>query len=114
MGFLMVVEATGDIRGISISNLTRNETLSLDDSKINAVTGGYIQKYDTIKISTVRGNKYAHLIRNGITYEITHAVVLSSKWPSIQTGDNVFSYTATSGYDKAYVHLEYQYRTLGI
>lgn len=113
-GIVITIEFLGPVTGIRVNNTTRGEYLILNDDKIAAVVGSGIEQYDLIKIDTTRGNKSATLSRGGITYNILHAVDLSSKWIYLQYGDNHFTYTATTGFDYMSVTLECQVKVLGV
>ena len=113
-GIVIILEFLGPTTGIRINNTTRGEYLILNDEKIAAVVGSNIEQYDLIKIDTTRGSKSATLSRGGIVYNILHAVDLSSKWIYLQTGNNHFTYTATSGFDYMSVTLECPVKVLGV
>ena len=114
IGIKIIIEILGDITGIKVKNKTRNESIEIDSSKVSAIIGDGFKQHDTIEISSVKGKKSAKLIRDGISYNIMHALTSPSKWIYIQTGTNVFSYTTTSGFENAYVYFDYESKTLGV
>lgn len=113
-GIIITLEFLGTTTGIRINNTTRGEYMILNDSKIAAIVGSNIAQYDLIRIDTTRGSKSATLSRGGVVYNILHAVDLSSKWIYLQTGENHFTYTATSGFDYMTVSLECPVKVLGV
>lgn len=56
-----------------------------------------MQPLDTILINTNIGEKGITLIRNGVSSNILGLMKKNSKWLTIDTGDNVFSYNCDSG-----------------
>lgn len=50
---------------------------------------------DEVEISTVVGNKYAHLTRAGVQSSLLYAVLPQSNWIELQPGDNLFHVYAT-------------------
>ena len=113
-GVTIVIEAFGAASGIRINNTTRSETMILDNDRIKSITGAGLSKDDEIRINTTKGSKSATLTRDGISYNILHALDKSSKWIYLQAGTNKFTSTATSGLENIRVHLEYVERYLGI
>ena len=113
-GVIINIEFLGQTTGVRINNTTRGEFMILDDNKISAIVGSGISQYDLIRIETTRGSKSVTLLRGGTSYNILHAVDLSSKWIYLQKGANHFTYTATSGFDNMYVTLECPVRILGV
>lgn len=52
---------------------------------------------DTIIINTNVGEKSIELIRDGVTYNALGYMLPDSKWFTLESGDNVFTYDADSG-----------------
>lgn len=96
-GFLFKIHAYGGVTGVEISDSYSFIGISLNDSKIITITGGGIVNGDDIIISSVRGDKYARLIRNGITYNILSALGSNPHWFELKKGDNSFTYEAATG-----------------
>ena len=115
-GVTITIEAAyGGAEGIRINNTTRNEYIIIDNAKVSAIMGGTgLTKYDTIVIDTTRGNKSAKLIRDGVSHGILNAVDISSKWIQIQKGDNVFTGSATSGFENLIISVSYKVSVLGV
>lgn len=50
---------------------------------------------DVVTISTVPGNKYANLLRSGVTSSVLYAVSPQSTWPTLSPGDNYLKVSAS-------------------
>lgn len=97
VGILIYIHAIGEASGIEIINTRTNETMALDSDKIVAITGEGIHSGDDIIISTIKGNKYIVLQRNGVLYNILNALDKDADWFQLDTGDNIFAYTVDGG-----------------
>lgn len=97
IGMLIHIHATGGASGVVLTKSLTLEALEIDSAKLISITGWDITLGDDIWISTVKGNKYAVLIRGVTTYNILSALGISPPWFQLEEGDNVYTYTATSG-----------------
>jgi len=97
VGMLIHIHATGSASEFVLTDTVTLETLEIDSTKLVSTTGGDIQEGDDIWISTVKGNKYAILIRDVTTYNILNCLGVSPPWFQLEKGDNVYAYTADSG-----------------
>ena len=80
--------------------------MKIYNSKIAALTGSGIIAGDDIIISTVRGNKYISLLREGIYTNILNALDKESDWFQLTKGDNIFAYTADEGAENLQFKIE--------
>ena len=112
--FIITIEFKGEATGIRINNVTREEYMIIDDTKLNEIMKSGIIQYDTIVINTAVGKKSAELIRDGVSHNIIHAIDLSSKWIRLQKGENRFTCTSKTGLDNMVVTLSYKTRVLGV
>lgn len=92
-GIRCLIHCLGSVENISIINATSREIMTIDTSKIASGLGSG----DEILVSTVKGDRYITLQRNGIFYNILNALDKDTDWPQMYRGRNVFRYTATSG-----------------
>jgi hypothetical protein len=97
IGILLHIHAIGVATGTKIIESATLEFIEIDDAKLTAITGSGIINGDEIYISTVKGNKYATLVRGALEYNILNALGQDPKWFQLEKGDNVFAYTATTG-----------------
>lgn len=110
VGVVISIHLLGSVTGLTIYDVNTREKIVFDDNIIKTLTGGYLQALDDILISTVNGDKYVNLIRKGVTTNIINAIAKNSDWFAITQGDNVFSYSTTSG--EYNVQMEIQNRIL--
>lgn len=96
-GVLIKIHAIGSAEHIVIYNTGTRERMILDTDKLAALTGSGIVQGDEINISTVKGDKYVRLLRNGVEYNILNILDKNSDWFQLAKGDNIFTYTATYG-----------------
>lgn len=82
------IEATGSVIAPKIINVSTNEIFQINFE---------MQSGDAIKITTGRGNKKVILTRGGVETNLMNRITSDSTWFSLEVGDNVFSYTATTG-----------------
>ena len=97
VGIVMTIHAIGDASNIVIHNTKTRETMSIDSTKLEQLTGSGIVKGDEITISTVKGDKYITLLRDGMYTNILNALTRDSDWFYLTKGDNIFAYTAEEG-----------------
>lgn len=97
VGIVIHIHATGSANDVSLTDAITLEELAIDSAKLISITGTDIVNGDDIWISTVKGNKYAVLIRGVTTYNILSALGTSPPWFQLEKGDNVYAYDADSG-----------------
>ncbi len=106
IGVTITIHAIGDAGNITIYNTGTREVMKIYNSKIAALTGSGIIAGDDIIISTVRGNKYISLLREGIYTNILNALDKESDWFQLTKGDNIFAYTADEGTENLQFKIE--------
>lgn len=84
-GVIMTIKATGNVVNPKIFNVETNDYFILN------VT---LQDGDEIIINTIRGEKEATLIRNGVSSGIVGYLQEGSTWFQLLPGDNVFTMAA--------------------
>lgn len=97
VGITINIHATGDVTGLRIANLTTTQLVTIDDTRLIEIMGSGISSGDDIIISSVRGNKFARLVRSGVTYDILYALGSNPSWFVLESGDNAFTYLADTG-----------------
>lgn len=98
VGIVMRIHATGSASTISVYDITTGQAMHIDSEKLISITGSDIVNGDDIIISTVVGDKYINLVREGITRNILNALSRDSEWFKLVLGRNVFAYTAGRGF----------------
>jgi hypothetical protein len=71
--------------------------MKINTDKLLALTGSVIIAGDDIIISTVKGNKYITLLRDGVYINILNCLDKNVDWLQLSKGDNVFAFTAETG-----------------
>lgn len=88
--YIKILNTVGDI---VIHKIDTREKMTIYAEKIEAITGFGFTATDEIHICTIRGQKEATLLRNGIYYNVLNAIDKYSDWFEISKGDNIFVYT---------------------
>lgn len=96
-GVIINIHAIGEVGSIKIYNVETREVMSIDVNKIDDLTGSKIVTGDEIIISTIKGNKYIKLLRNGYYTNILNALDKESDWFQLSKGNNVFVYKSDFG-----------------
>lgn len=87
-GMIMELSATDEVVNPRIYNVDTREMIGLNFTMMPG---------DRIRISTVSGEKYVRLIREGRETNIINNLMNSPKWLQIPVGESVFTYDCTSG-----------------
>lgn len=108
VGFTLVIHILGPVNGLTIHDVNTREFMKIDSDIIHLVTGtGGLDDGDELQISTVRGNKYVTLIRDGESINVLNALTPDSNWLVLNRGLNTFYYTADTGLSNIQFKLEY-------
>jgi len=110
-GINIVVHFSGDVTDLRIYNSLTREILQIDTS---LVPGGKFIHGDGLVISTIRGNKFITLTRDGIDYNLMNALGRNPVWIRLIPGSNVFSYAVTSGDSNMIMRVEYKIKYEGV
>lgn len=97
VGIVIYIHAIGNASGVKIYNAETRESMFINSAKLIALTGSDIKNGDDITISTIRGQKYATLLRSGVLTNILNCLEKGTDWFQLVKGDNILLYTATSG-----------------
>lgn len=96
VGVTIHISATREMSGvIGVYNITLGQQMTIDLAKVEKITGGKFANTDEIVINSILGEKYIHLVRNGLTYNILGAIDKDSDWFTLTYGDNVFAFTSS-------------------
>jgi hypothetical protein len=97
IGITIFIHSIGEVQNLTFYNTLTNVSMTIDTDKLNALTGNYIIDGDDIIISTVKGNKYITLIRDGLYINIINCLGKNIAWLTLNVGDNPISFYADSG-----------------
>jgi phage-related protein len=113
-GVIVSVYFLGDVNDLHIYNLTRGQLMAIDSAKLVALTGSDFILGDRLVISTIRGNKYIHLIRAGVTINILNTLDADAEWFTLEYGDNLFLFEAGTGVNNIQFMIQHQILYEGI
>lgn len=97
IGIVITMHAVGSVSNVTIYNMGTRESMTIDTDRLTTLTGSGIVAGDEIIISTVKGDKYIYLLRNGTHINILNCLDKDTSWFQLSKGDNIFTYTAESG-----------------
>lgn len=99
VGFVAEIEVLGSHlqKRIRIINIDKREVLTIDLTVVEAIIGAKLKLGDLMIVSTIPGDKYAHIITGGEEIDILNAIHRDSDWPKIYEGENTFGYAADVG-----------------
>jgi hypothetical protein len=97
VGIVIYIHAIGEATNLTIYNALTREVLKIDTDRLEALTGSIIKAGDDIIISTIKGQKFIRLIRDGEYINILNCLGRNSDWFRLVKGDNVFVFTAETG-----------------
>lgn len=96
-GVKITVDFFGPVVNPKVYIRNTTQSLGVNTAYIRTITGSDVQGGDTLVIDTRRGEKSALLFRGDFVYNVVGALTPGSKWLTVDVGDNVFTYTASSG-----------------
>lgn len=87
-GFIGTCKINGEVRALSINNVTSNESLIIDDEKYKELVGTYMQSGDVITMNTITGQKSIKVVRDAVEYNLLPALDVDTKFPQLYSGVN--------------------------
>lgn len=116
IGVTIRIHAIGEASNIAFTlrNASSAGSITIDTTKLKALTGSSIVAGDDIVISTMTGNKSVSLIRNGETTRILNCLGKDTNWFELTRGDNLIAYTADDGLENLNVVIENRVRYAGV
>lgn len=96
-GFVMNMHALDTVRQITLYNVRTREQCVINTDVIEKITGKPFGQGDDILVSTVQGDKYIRLRRNGLYTNIISAWDKNSDWFKLTNGDNLFAFECEEG-----------------
>lgn len=107
-GVVIIIKFIGAVTDPVIYNVSTGESMPISSTRVTAITGSNFVANDVVVISTSRGSKFITLIRNGLQHNILSALGAFPDWFTINTGDNVFTYTAGAGVANMQFEIDYR------
>ena len=102
VGVLIELHFFGPCGNVIVYNSGSKQRLLINVNKITYVNGWNIENGDRLYISTVLGNRYAYIKRNGTYINVLYCLGEDPNWIYLVNGSNVFTYTT----DYNYVNVE--------
>lgn len=106
VGVVIHIYAFGPASDITIYKPGTDQRMEINTTRLAALTGSGVVEGDQIIISTIRGDKFITLLRNGIEYNILNTLNRNAFWFQLSKGDNVFAYITEFGLDKLDFRIE--------
>lgn len=97
VGMTITIHALDEVGNITIYNVRTRESITIDNDKIEVLTGARFDTADDIIICTERGKKSATLLRNGHYINILNCLDRNSDWLRLEKGDNILAYVTDYG-----------------
>lgn len=107
-GFVATLHALDVVREITVFNVNTRESFTIHTDKIASITGKPFGKGDDIVLSTIQGEKYMRLRRNGLYTNIIAAWDKNSTWLTLTNGDNTFAFTCEEGEKELQITFTYR------
>ncbi len=97
VGVFISASITGAVNNLTFANSSTGQTMALDSAKITAITGSNLIAGDSVQINTIKGNKYAFVVRGATYWNILNALPVNTDWIYLKKGPNTITYSAASG-----------------
>lgn len=108
VGIVLKMHALGEVRQITIYNTGTRERMHIDTDKLSSIMGSGIKNGDEITISTVKGDKYITMLRDGKYTNILNALDRDTDWFQLAKGDNRFAYICEYGAEDLEFKIEFK------
>lgn len=107
-GFVLTIHALGDVGDITIYNSSTLESMTINSDKLAGITGSALRVGDTLIISTVKGRKFARLMRDARTINVLNCIERGSVWFQLSQGENKYAYVLEEGSANVQLTLDVQ------
>lgn len=114
VGVVLHIKAIGGVGDIIIQNQKTQETMKIDTNVLEAVAGEPIKSGDEIFVSTVRGSKFATLVRDGEQINILNSLGKNIEWIRLTRGDNLLSLRIDDGFENVIFDIQYRIAYEGV
>lgn len=98
-GMLLTIHAWAAAKNIAVFNPDTRETMRIDTT---------LSPGDEFEVSTIKGTRYARLLRNGEYHNAIGCLNRDSDWFQLSPGKNTFVYSAEEGEDGLELRLKYR------
>jgi Phage tail protein. len=106
VGVTITIDALGPATNITMHKVDARESMSLNTTRLQQMTGKGIVAGDQIRISTVKGQKSITLLRGGVFTNILNILDRGADWFELTKGDNFFAFEAEQGIENLVFTIE--------
>lgn len=116
VGFVIEAYAALTLAAPYFEKYVNGEWVGMQFVSIENFISGGISAGDTVYISTLKGDKYAHIIREGVEYNVLSSLLDYSDlvWLQLDPGYNKFRFGATLGFDDVELKFSFQPKFEGV
>lgn len=114
-GFNMYINFRGnEFHNIYFYNMGTRERMTIYTDQIEVLTGSSLAPGDELQISTISGQKYAYLLRDGNYRNVISIIDKNADWFQLTKGNNVFAFASDSGVEDISISLSWRDAYAGI
>ena len=106
-GVIISIFCRGPVGTITIYQISTRQQITISKQKIIENSGAQLNTGDRLIISSIRGDRYVRLIRNGIITNVLNVLERGSDWLVLENGDNIFAFDADEGLQSLEISLAF-------
>lgn len=107
-GLKIVIHFSGSVKNVRLYNLTSGHSISINTDKVSDISGEALKNGDEIRISTISGDLYAKLLRDGQFSNIIGSLEKNSDFFKVSNGDNIIAFTVDEGKNNLTINFIYR------
>lgn len=107
-GLKIVIHFSGSVKNVRLYNLTSGHSISINTDKVSDISGEALKNGDEIHISTISGDLYAKLLRDGQFSNIIGSLEKNSDFFKVSNGDNTIAFTVDEGENNLTINFIYR------
>lgn len=107
-GLKIVIHFSGSVKNVRLYNLTSGHSISINTDKVSDISGEALKNGDEIHISTISGDLYAKLLRDGQFSNIIGSLEKNSDFFKVSNGDNIIAFTVDEGENNLTINFTYR------
>lgn len=107
-GLKIVIHFSGSVKNVRLYNLTSGHSISINTDKVSDISGEALKNGDEIHISTISGDLYAKLLRDGQFSNIIGSLKKNSDFFKVSNGDNILAFTVDEGENNLTINFIYR------
>lgn len=107
-GLKIAIHFSGSVKNVRLYNLTSGHSISINTDKVSDISGEALKNGDEIHISTISGDLYAKLLRDGQFSNIIGSLEKNSDFFKVSNGDNTIAFTVDEGENNLTINFIYR------